>query len=223
MFFDDDKHINILCLTETKNTYDKVKLGEGLISFSTRRNENDRKGGGIQVIMPKIKQLKFKKIKNDNTELLELEGTIFGMGLKMVVVYFDVRKNQEGNRKNKKIRKDVEKIIEKNEKEGLIILGDFNGHLKMIDGRDDDQNGLMLMDWIEKLNLVMLNLDDRTEGKYTWGRNNSNSKTVIDYIMVNEKMYDCFIKMEIDENKYLYGDSDHNFLSGFFKVNRGKK
>ncbi len=67
----------------------------------------------------------------------------------------------------KKMRKDLEKIIENNEKEGLIITGDFNDHLRMIDGRPDNENGKMLIEWVEKYGLIILNLDEKCEGKYT--------------------------------------------------------
>ena len=41
-FFVGREEINIVCLTETKNTYDKVKICEGLSYFSTMRGRGTR-------------------------------------------------------------------------------------------------------------------------------------------------------------------------------------
>ena len=143
------------------------------------------------------------------------------MGIKIILVYFDSNKNEAGNEANKKIRRDVETLIENNEKEGLILLGDFNGHIKMIDGRDDDLNGKMLIDFMEKYNLNMLNMDSRCKGKYTWSQRGS--KTTIDYILVNEKALESFQDMEIDEDKIMFSDSDHCILSAKFYFKGAEK
>ena len=64
----------------------------------------------------------------------------------------------------------------------------------------------------------MLNMDDRCIGKYTWSR--GENKSVIDYMMVNNKVYDKFVGMEIDEEKLIYEDSDHHMMSMYLKRNR---
>ena len=168
------------------------------------------------VIIPEMEEIKLQKKENKCTELLDLEGEIYGIGIKIVVVYFDSNKGKNGNEANKEIRVEVEKLIEKNEKEGLIVLGDFNGHIKLLDGRKEDLNGKMLGKWIEKYNMVMLNMDEKCKGVYTFSR--GNSKTAVDYVMVNERMYNIFENMEIDEDKELFQDSDHHLVSSFYKV-----
>ena len=80
--------------------------------FNTFRS-GGKKGGGIQIIMPESEGIKFKKIENESTEILDLEGEIYGMGIKIILVYFDANKNKVGNEANRKIRKDVETLIEK--------------------------------------------------------------------------------------------------------------
>ena len=77
-----------------------------------------------------MKGLVSKTVVNKNKEFLEIEGSLFGIGMKIIIVYFDANKNEEGKRRNKKPRKEIESKIEKNDKEGLIIAGDFNGPWK---------------------------------------------------------------------------------------------
>ena len=180
------------------------------------RGKGGKKGGGIMVLAPEMEEINLHKKENECTELLDLEGEIYGMGIKIVVVYFDSNKNREGNEANKKIRTEVEKLIENNEKQGLMILGDFNGHIELLDGRKDDLNGKMLGRWVENYNMVMLNMDERCKGVYTWSR--GDSKTAIDYVMVNEAVYNIFERMEIDEEKEWFEDSDHHLVSSFYKV-----
>lgn len=158
-----------------------------------------------------MKGLVSKTVVNKNKEFLEIEGSLFGIGMKIIIVYFDANKNEEGKRRNKKLRKEIESKIEKNDKEGLIIAGDFNGHLKAIDGREDDVNGRMLIEWVEEQGLIMLNLDDKCEGTYT--RIRGAQKTTVDYIMVNRKTYSMFESMKIGEEKELMENSDHVFIS----------
>ena len=94
------------------------------------------------------KHVEFEERKKKNEEILEIDGICFGMEMKIILVYFDVRRNEEGRNNNDKIRKDIESMIKNNKKEGLLILGDFNGHLETLDGRKDDRNGKMVMEWM---------------------------------------------------------------------------
>ena len=216
LFFSKGMGFNILCLTETKNTFDKVDISGRLKYHATRRERGGRRGGGIQVIYPDDERILLDKVENDSSEILELDGTIYGMDIKMVIVYMDTRKNKDGDEANKKIRKKLEKIIENNERDGLMIMGDFNGHIKWWDGKEDDKNGGMLLEWIQDYGLIMLNMDDRCIGKYTWSR--GENKSVIDYMMVNSRVYDKFVGMEIDDEKLIYGDSDHHMMSMYLKM-----
>ena len=146
-------------------------------------------------------------MKNTNKEILEAEGKIYGIGIKIVVVYFDSDRGEDGKEANKRIKRDIQRIIENNEQEGLIIAGDFNGHLRMIDGRKDDENGKMIIGWGEEYGLITLNLEEKCEGTYT--RIVKEQKTTVDYILVNKKIYDIVEEIEIDENRDILEGSDH--------------
>jgi len=78
-----------------------------------------------------------------------------------------------------------------------------------------------MMDFVDKWNFSILNADDRCDGLYT--RVHRNERTVIDYYLVNEQMYERFEQMEIDEKKEKYDMSDHCYMSACFRMKRSKE
>ena len=79
-----------------------------------------------------------------------------------------------------------------------------------------NSNGRMMLEFAEKWNLVMLNVDDRCEGVYT--RVQGEERTVLDYCLVDEAMYGKFCGMEIDEGKELFDLSDHCLVRVHFRL-----
>ena len=98
--------------------------------------------------MRKGNYFNFSKRENNNREFLEIEGTCFDSKIKIILVYFDVDKSKDGEKVNAKIRKDIEKRIEVKDDEGLIILGDFNGHIRGLGPQETDFNGKMVLEWL---------------------------------------------------------------------------
>ena len=90
-------------------------------------------------------------------------------------------------------------------------MGDFNAHLERLDGRKTDENGRMVLEWIDSWDLILLNGDEKCKGTYTWIR--GNSKTAIDMVMVNRRMYEVCEEMIIDEDKEEIQFSDHNLVT----------
>ena len=113
------------------------------------------------------KSVEFEERKKINEEILEIDGICFGMEMKIILVYFDVRRNEEGKENNKKIKSDIEDMIKNNKMEGLLILGDFNGHLEKLDGRKDDINGRTALYWSINFDLELMNNDEKCEGTFT--------------------------------------------------------
>ena len=212
-YYNNQKSRTICLLTETHHYGKILNLRDDMTGYGSFRSGKkvDRRGGGLQILMPKSEEFKFEKTKHKNTELLNIEGVMAGISVNIVLAYFDVRKTEEGRNRNKTLRKDIEQIIESNTKEGLIIAGDFNGHLRMIDGKEDDINGKMLLEWIGNYQLIMLNTEERCEGTFT--RVNKDQKTTVDYILVNRKIYDLVEEIKIDENKEIIDGSDHVIMS----------
>ena len=92
-------------------------------------------------------------------------------------------------------------------------------------------NGLILKNIIESNNLVLCNSDEKCEGLYTRERNTirGNEKSIIDFMIICEDLYEYFEKMKIEANNVLckYAKSktrpvvtrsDHNLLIGSFQM-----
>ena len=214
--------LNIIAIQETHHQGKILNLSKGVRGYcKLRREKSEKKGGGLQFLTNKNKIIDFTEKKINHTEILVIEGKIYGMSLKIVNVYFDVRKDNIGRNNNKRIRKIVEREIENNRSEGIIIAGDFNGHLHMLDNKEDDINGLMLTEWADEYNLNILNLDMKCKGTYTRIRNNQ--RTTVDYILVNKRVYDMVEEIEIDEDRQIMDGSDHVIMKTKINFGNGKK
>ena len=164
--------------------------------------------------MRKDERVDWKEVeKGVSKDIMVLEGRCFGMGIRLILAYFDVGKEKDGTGadRNRKIRAEIERAMEDNNSEGLIILGDFNAHLERLDVRKTDENGRMVLEWIDSWDLILLNGDEKCKGTYTWIR--GNSKTAIDMVMVNRRMYEVCEEMIIDEDKEEIQFSDHNLVT----------
>lgn len=60
-----------------------------------------------------------------------------------------------------------EKILE----EAVMLLDDFNEHLGYV-GEQENVNGKMVNEWIWNYNLLLLNVDSKCSGTYSWSRGN---------------------------------------------------
>ena len=65
------------------------------------------------------------------------------------------------------MRKEIEKIIE-NSEQAIMIVGDYNGDVGFKGEQKLDENGRMMIDWMEKYRLIMLKDDQRCQGEYTY-------------------------------------------------------
>ena len=233
MFFGEvkDKSVRhiILCLTETQQKMRRYRERPDLVTFTQQREMGDKRGGGLQVVMNKIPEIKFKKAKNENRDLLEIEGSYYGLGMRILLVYFDSNDDQRARDRNLVLRREIEERIESNSSKGLVVLGDMNGHLEILEDRREDINGKMIMDWVSMYELKLLNADERCSGRYTWARTmrgeRENQRSAIDMVLVNREVYSRFRGMEIDEDREEVDLSDHSLITVRLKVNvrMGKK
>ena len=99
------------------------------------------------------------------------------------------------------------------------IICDFNGHIGGLGEQREDTNGRMIKEWMSHKEMILVNIDGKCEGEITWQRNEM--KSTIDFVVVNEKMYELIIGMKIDEKKELFELSDHNMIE--IRLNVGIK
>ena len=98
-----------MCLTET---HKKVEVGDHIENISTLRKvrgkDGERLGGGLQIMMKKTDQINLEKQESKSSDILEVDGICFGREMKIILVYFDVRRNNEGRKNNSRIRKETD-------------------------------------------------------------------------------------------------------------------
>ena len=138
----------------------------------------------------------------------------------IILVYFSVTNGLEDKIRNSKMRKEAEKIIGNLEEgnEAYLILGDMNGHTGLIGQQKENENGKMIKDWMNNFGLILLNLDEKCEGTYTWRRNDQ--KSVIAYALVNGLCYHLCSGMNIDKDREIFDLSDHNIITVELKLPR---
>lgn len=209
---------SILCISETQKKVNDIKGSSNMAITEQMRELNDKKGGGLMLIHRKSKDLFFDKVETKSRDILITRGNIRGWEVIVILVYFCVNE-KEGNNK---IRQEMEKYIEANIEKPIIIIiiGDYNGHVGFKGEQKLDENGKMIINWMEKHSLTMLN-DVKCKGLYTWGRNNQRS--VIDYALASDRFYEKYIKMEIDEDQEKFDLSDHNLIEVYIRAGQGGK
>ena len=217
-FIRNKDYTSIFCMTETKvDSHDFKPVG--LKIFSKHRSKKDKKGGGLTIGYKIGMKIKMEEIDVKNRDILAIEGTICNEKIRMILCYFDSTKLKKGVhfQRNRKIQKDIEKLMEVEPGTKLICLGDFNGRISRLEPNiATDTNGKMLENWSEEYNLNHLNLSEKCTGKYTF--HSPNGKSAIDHVLINEDLTINFIGIHIDEDRTMLSISDHSLVRVWFKL-----
>ena len=78
-------------------------------------------------------------------------------------------------------------------------MGDFNAHVGIMGEQELNYNGKIVLDIMTENNMIMLNDTDKCKGTYTWSR--GQSKSVIDFVLVNSLALEYVIKCRMMNNK----------------------
>ena len=208
-----EKYFDIICITEGQNKVDKIQTSRGICKLEVLREDKDKKGGGLMILVKEGK-VKLEITPSKSKDILDVEGRVGKEDIRLILVYMAAGSTAQAKVRNDKIREEIEQKIINNTKENLMVLGDMNGHIGILGEQEEDRNGRMILNWVNDFNLVMLNMDERCKGKYTWCANDR--KSVIDYMLVNGRMYNRLIGLEIDEEKENIDLSDHNLMQASF-------
>ena len=212
-----EKYMNILCLTETQQKYKKVTFSEGVKCRDKMRKIEDKKGGGLSILAYQGDGVVMEENECDNADIMKMKIEIAGRRVVLLLVYVD-HKLQE---RNEKILNTLDNEISKvDDHEHLMMLGDFNGHLEFIGQQKLNVNGKMILNLLEKWNLILLHGDLRCEGIHTQHQNGQ--KNAIDFIIVNQVLYSYFVGMKIDEDKLECDLSDHCLCDAWFDFKEGR-
>ena len=216
------KSNEILLLTETHLKCDKFKADDDIIGIHKIREKNDKKGGGLSLLYnKKIKEIEIeeKNINHSDLLLISMEFKKSKMKIDILLVYFSVINKKEDKERNKRIQECIENQLEKSE--NIILIGDYNGHIKEIGTQKENINGKTMKSIIDRHNLFLINTSDKCTGKVTWQRNEQ--KSTIDYVAINEKLIEKIDKMVIDEERNIFDLSDHNLIELHIKTELEKK
>ena len=141
----------------------------------------------------------------------------------LILTYFRTGNCKEVMEYNSKLRKEIEnhaKVAE-NKECNLMILGDFNGHLGYLGNQEENNNGKITNEMLQKNDLILLNIDENCQGVYTWQR--GKDKSVIDLVMVNQRMYQHVRKIFINDERNRNDLSDHNLIQVDVNIKMLKK
>ena len=113
----------------------------------------------------------------------------------------------------------------KEEKKHIVILGDFNGHMKWGIGGEVIAGigtpGKKLFSFIENNQLHMINGTDLCKGK--WTRMSRDSRSIIDYVMVEDHNVNKVIRVEINDLGDKLGVvADHNWIEVSWQHKKGE-
>ena len=195
----------ILGITETQDKFGKIEWPKGLSAWEQYREMNDKKGGGMAMVG--MTDLYGDKVEVGDSRNRDVMNLVIELGrgkyIRIILVYVDV--------KDKGIYEEVNRMMRGLEdEERVVIMGDFNAHVGFLGRQELNYNGKLLMEFVEKWNLIMLNADDRCEGEVT--RRQRGEESVLDFILVSSNVYEKYRGMYIDENKTKFDLSDHCLL-----------
>ena len=90
--------------------------------------------------------------------------------------------------------------------EQLIVMGDMNARIENNNGLEAvSSNGKMLKEVIDEYNLKVTNFHEKTEGQWTRiqsRKDGSTCKSTLDYILLENELYEKITSMIIDEDKF---------------------
>ena len=204
-------------LVETHLKEDRYSWDEKWKIYEERRDQEDKKGGGLLLIHTDREYIKMEKIESKHRDMLAIRGTIRSRKIIVVLVYMATGNTQASRERNNKITESIREVLDNNKEEyGVILLGDLNGHLGHLGTQQENENGRRIKRIAGEHNLVIANLDDRCEGETTWSR--GGMKSTIDYIMIDRKLMEIYQKMIIDEDQIQWELSDHNLIEAVFVI-----
>ena len=198
-----NEFVDVLVLTETHCRGNKFDWSDNIKVLEVQRKLEDKRGGGILVAI-KVKEGRFiSKVEGENRDIIQVVYRDSGYECHIVGTYWDVVDRE----RNLMIEKEIGKICRS--EENILVVGDFNAHLPEIDGRSN-WNGERLRGIIEENGLLNVGISEKCVGKYTWDRNGS--KTVIDYVLTDECLFDRVISMKVDEDGVVDIKSGHKYI-----------
>lgn len=212
----------MVCLTETQKKVDDIRVAQGVKILSSMREMEERKGGGIMILYREEENFYFEKKKQEHADCLDARGKIGKEEFNLSLVYLRTGNENEVIENNKTILRHLMRKAEEAEQrqQMYIAAGDFNGHLGYLGQQSENENGRWINNFIEESGLILMNIDAKCIGVYTWER--GDTKSAIDFVLANERAYRSIQGMRIDEEREILDISDHCMIEVKMNIAREK-
>ncbi len=205
-----DQRFDVFGMAETfLRNEDEIKL-EGYQWFGAGRSGGGKASGGVGLLVKETLQPRVRPVKDDKTMWVECNGG--GRKVALGVVY----SSPEGVRveETKKLYNKLEEQVNELREEGkvVVVMGDFNCRIGAGRGGDEvvNTNGRRLLAWSTECDMVILNNGRKCTGKWTWS--NADSRTTIDYMLIDKEDEHLVTRMTIDDEGLMDVGSDHCIL-----------
>jgi exonuclease III len=190
----DKENIDIICLNETKLEKDFEAAILNHPNYNYVVKSRNKFGGGVSIIIKK--HIKYEEIEEINKFEVELICIKIKINKKevFVITYY--------NPPNKKdIDRRVFEYIEENYK-NYILCGDFNAKHIEFGCKINNKNGIIVNDFINSSNAVMLNKKD----EFTYFREKNNYKEILDIFICSSNLYSNIRECVVDYDSELQSD-----------------
>ena len=173
--------------------------------YKTYRNDRDNDGGGIMIgIQRQLEKITtiVEKQKVDGESLWILINNK-QLAIRVGAIYAP-QESRTSKEKYKVMYQKIEEqiLMAKQHKQHLLMMGDFNCKIgKSIKNNNAEvsKSGKNFNKMIEKNKLIVLNAVDSCVG--TWTREEGGSKSVLDYVVIDQEDERAVVDVKIDEEK----------------------
>ena len=213
----DNHNIDIVGISESKRS-ENNPVSEIHKDYSwIGKNRSGNAGGGIGFLVNKktvsITDDNLLNTQSDEFERLWISVKVDQAATAVGITYFPVDNiNTNYELANELCNELIQNVGElQRDYENILLMGDFNGKIsEFLRPGKQSSNGKLVEKLVDVTNLVLLNTDEKCNGKITWCRGPLQS--VIDYVMCSPGMYEMVKSVTIDEEQQYSIGSDHNFI-----------
>ena len=182
-----------------------------------------KQGGGVGILVRRdsdwqIEVLDTQSGEKEAEDVMGVSLTKNDHKIVIIICYMSTERN-ENYRENVVKYRAVRSLVEANVDEEIIIMGDMNGHVGIMD-EPLNRNGEMCLEFCERHDMTILN---RIWCEYTPTFRQENRTSAIDLMMVNRRALDRATRMIVDEERNLDFPSDHDAIIMWYRTGRRQR
>ena len=213
---------HIVALTETKGIPPKL---DGYAKWELK--QTNKHGGGVAITVREELANNFQIVEDmedANQEIIWAQ-----IAHKNKKIYIGVYYGKQENEKSEIVEREFSQLqtqINRLKKQGpTIIVGDFNAKLKVQKGeikQEVSRNGKYLTELLENCEVTAISTESQTGTWTRVNRNNTQERSIIDYILIRQCDKHCVTENTVDEAGALrikgIHETDHNTMTLSFTM-----